>query len=1196
MIFYGDKGYFMNIYKKLKDIGNTQLSVLQILRFTLSLIALLSATFIIYTYYTEQNERLERIEGQLKVLDIKTEQKINRIHTDNYQSNKQAQDNFQRFTKNTRNDMDKFKEELQSSLNLKMDKSAFDNNKNEALTKIFAALLQFIEYQSHINATKNQHRTYTKDEIKFSEFNSPEWQALARSIIEEKRQYGALGVGIIGDGSGGVDTMSLEAGKILLIDGIKAKSFEIYNVLNGIKDEIHILAPGLVDLENNELEIKADPRLDKVVLDGCLVWNKEDNSSFHIFNAQDNAGEERKVTFPVSVPYEIQNECHGNYLQIARKNMADDHFDLVKKMLQSQTSEPLFKKSRSGAHTPNIPTPHQGRTRPNPRSNTYTLDKKYQSGNINSENLLIYKYWHKQIKNPVEKKNIGLLLSLMEDNVLPTEFLSPLMEKGHQPPYHSQIKVFVGPHVVNQVFTSAAEKCNRSTYNPYHGDTNIIRLDNSDDGLKLECANGNQIYHLNDGAQILDDSWGDDIVFPAKGDDEIDLGWGQDIVVLEENWGNKTIGKTCHHTKTKGLPVFTDYMNRPFFMGYGFSYRTTERGLFVAGVVSGSPAEKAGLKEGDYIVSMNNDSLHGLDQEQSLLILRNGPETVKFSVLKYPDNDVQTVDITKQYIEAFNPRLLNNPENPPLRRINYNTPYQYNSFIAFGPGIKKADLVRDGKTIRNLKTGDSLTLKDQCFELVFSDKSGPKEIPLIDKRGSVEHKPMLKKVEFNTENQNAPLPNLPMPEPIKQQLLEEHIENGQIATTVTQIKRIDAAVATFRDAYRAVPGDMGNAPVRIPDCERNCEGGNNDGIVGSSELKPVKIHEDERHLFWAHLKKANLINGMNSIAIDADSKTREWGKAFPRADIGGGFQIYATPKSGRLPMTTPNVNARPGTYLVLTNDLMGDFSGKDAHFVTPKQAARIDRKMDDGMPHTGSVIAVGNERCLITKHQQKQYDDNGLNADKPCFSLFIRISGLGSDNRETSQENEDRLIDVAKLTQYPSSVRTSIIRMIVSKGIQPEEMLFDYPSEINDENGLERYVFHPQGGGTREPDDKDKWIFSSAWEIDGIGTSNSGGEGNDVIAFKTGIDWKTCHKVNQEVGVSIKNNDHDNDEIPGAGLTISPTREHNITRKNKNIPPSTERIDSSSFSGQPFGCFDMSDNNDVAKDGPYIYYHVLIER
>ena len=59
----------------------------------------------------------------------------------------------------------------------------------------------------------------------------------------------------------------------------------------------------------------------------------------------------------------------------------------------------------------------------------------------------------------------------------------------------------------------------------------------------------------------------------------------------------------------------------------------------------------------------------------------------------------------------------------------------------------------------------------------------------------------------------------------------------------------------------------------------------------------------------------------------------------------------------------------------------------NAHILTSYQARMIDRKLDDGDPLTGSVIAAGKLECLNTEEGHMTYKNNS----EPCFSLYIQL-------------------------------------------------------------------------------------------------------------------------------------------------------------------------------------------------------------
>lgn len=205
---------------------------------------------------------------------------------------------------------------------------------------------------------------------------------------------------------------------------------------------------------------------------------------------------------------------------------------------------------------------------------------------------------------------------------------------------------------------------------------------------------------------------------------------------------------------------------------------------------------------------------------------------------------------------------------------------------------------------------------------------------------------------------------------------QELIANAQVTATVSQIKGIDAALSTFRDMYDAVPGDMTNPTARLPNCTTigtTCTtGGNGNGrIDGTITTTPGQ----EMDNVWVHLSAADLVTGIDP---GLTSAATSWGGLYPAAEIGGGYHL-AFDTTGSL---GSNTNARAGHYLLL-NVTPG--AAPNGTALTATQAARIDRKLDDGAPVSGSVFDSSN--CADTNGD---YDE--ANAAAIC-DLYIRIQG-----------------------------------------------------------------------------------------------------------------------------------------------------------------------------------------------------------
>ncbi len=170
---------------------------------------------------------------------------------------------------------------------------------------------------------------------------------------------------------------------------------------------------------------------------------------------------------------------------------------------------------------------------------------------------------------------------------------------------------------------------------------------------------------------------------------------------------------------------------------------------------------------------------------------------------------------------------------------------------------------------------------------------------------------------------------------------QEMIANQQVNSTIAQIKAVDAAQATFRDIYDAIPGDMSDAVTRVTGCAAPCANGDGDNSLETAPL--VGAPNAETLNFFRHLAGAGLLAGMSptdTTYLDANINNVEF--------------IPGTQAAAALGQAAAGV-ARSGHYLgVNATGGAGNAVG-----LTPLQAGRIDRKLDDGVSNTGGAIAGG---------------------------------------------------------------------------------------------------------------------------------------------------------------------------------------------------------------------------------------------
>ncbi|MFK7839603.1 MAG: hypothetical protein AB8B83_04675 [Bdellovibrionales bacterium] len=254
------------------------------------------------------------------------------------------------------------------------------------------------------------------------------------------------------------------------------------------------------------------------------------------------------------------------------------------------------------------------------------------------------------------------------------------------------------------------------------------------------------------------------------------------------------------------------------------------------------------------------------------------------------------------------------------------------------------------------------------------------------------------------------------------------------------------------------------------------------------------------------------------------------------------------------------------------------------------------------------------KKTMISKNNQTHPESgNVLFLILIAVALFAALSyavtsssrsGGGDANEETN------LISSSTVTQYPASVRTSIIRMQVTDGVSTSELEFNAPVDFANcgtYGGVlgANCVFHPDGGqATYVPGSADvmtsgnqtNWIFSSNNEVNLVGRTAGGnaaaGNTAEVIAFLIGIREGVCSRINEELGI--------------AGIPTEASIELTTAMVNADgtVPGGVPGITAdaaggddgtigegaaAALDGQAFGCFQQP-------AGTYIYYHVLLEQ
>lgn len=233
-----------------------------------------------------------------------------------------------------------------------------------------------------------------------------------------------------------------------------------------------------------------------------------------------------------------------------------------------------------------------------------------------------------------------------------------------------------------------------------------------------------------------------------------------------------------------------------------------------------------------------------------------------------------------------------------------------------------------------------------------------------------------------------------------------------------------------------------------------------------------------------------------------------------------------------------------------------------------------------------------------------------------AVALFAALSYAVTQSSRSGSGNassETNLVDSATITQYPASVRTSIIKMMVEDSVNVADMEFNTPSDFShggviDDTSLtnasvKQAVFYPAGtttgtggggatyenvgGNLMDNGSEGTWHFNESFNIPGVGSS-----ANDLIAFVSGIKKSVCSKIDEQLGIGST--------IPTVAAAVNVAVDQlsdGTSQTNPAIVPSVpvtpaDIIDTgNALHGQGFGCFENGTGS-----GTYVYYHVLVDQ
>lgn len=177
------------------------------------------------------------------------------------------------------------------------------------------------------------------------------------------------------------------------------------------------------------------------------------------------------------------------------------------------------------------------------------------------------------------------------------------------------------------------------------------------------------------------------------------------------------------------------------------------------------------------------------------------------------------------------------------------------------------------------------------------------------------------------------------------------VQNARVTATIKDITSYRIAVGTFRSTYDELPGDYSEALSTLTGCTPagGCANGDGNRIIGATDYPWRAIDAtitSENTQFWKHLAAASLISGINVAAT-----TPNWGETHPSSRYKGGYFVRESDNTSPLPPI--------GQMLVMRASLQGLwYETTGIGTISPKFAAIIDRKIDDGVALSGKVYSM----------------------------------------------------------------------------------------------------------------------------------------------------------------------------------------------------------------------------------------------
>lgn len=209
------------------------------------------------------------------------------------------------------------------------------------------------------------------------------------------------------------------------------------------------------------------------------------------------------------------------------------------------------------------------------------------------------------------------------------------------------------------------------------------------------------------------------------------------------------------------------------------------------------------------------------------------------------------------------------------------------------------------------------------------------------------------------------------------------IRAAELRSVSMEIQGFQTAIMMFEDKYFALPGDMRNAERFWGTETKN---GNGDGYLEEDAV--ANGRESEGFMMWNQLAHADLITGSYTGHSGPNNTYEDIpGVNTPESDLDNA--CYHLENATTVDTSREfNLN-RQRNYIEAGNH---DGVDCDDKFLKPEEAWNIDKKIDDGKPATGNLMARHYSTCTTatgTLDTSAEYDVS--NTSKECSLIFQGI-------------------------------------------------------------------------------------------------------------------------------------------------------------------------------------------------------------